>query len=49
MKPPRILMLTPSALPVITGNAMTVERWRRAAAGGRLSRLLCPQVVLLAG
>ncbi len=38
MKPPRILMLTPSALPVITGNAMTVERWRRGltARGGEV-------------
>jgi L-malate glycosyltransferase len=25
----RILILTPTALPSITGNAMTVERWRR--------------------
>jgi L-malate glycosyltransferase len=25
----RILILTPTALPVITGNAMTAERWRR--------------------
>ena len=31
-------MLTPSALPVITGNAMTVERWRRGltARGGEV-------------
>ncbi|MDI9569232.1 MAG: glycosyltransferase [Pseudomonadota bacterium] len=38
MKPPRVLMLTPSALPAITGNAMTVERWRRGltARGGEV-------------
>jgi len=29
MSPLRVLILTPSALPAITGNAMTVERWRR--------------------
>jgi len=27
--PSRILILTPAALPSITGNAMTAERWRR--------------------
>ena len=26
----RILILTPTALPTVTGNAMTVERWRRS-------------------
>ncbi len=26
----RIMILTPTALPAITGNAMTVERWRRS-------------------
>ena len=31
MKPPsRLLLLTPSAFPSVTGNAMTAERWRRA-------------------
>ena len=29
MSPLRVLILTPSALKAITGNAMTVERWRR--------------------
>ena len=29
----RILILTPTALPSITGNAMTVERWRRGLQG----------------
>ncbi len=34
MTPPgRILILTPTALPAITGNAMTAERWRRALQG----------------
>ena len=33
MKPAsRILILTPTALPTITGNAMTAERWRRGLA-----------------
>jgi len=38
MKPPRILIMTPSALPAVTGNAMTVERWRRGlmARGGEV-------------
>ncbi|MCX5838631.1 MAG: glycosyltransferase [Deltaproteobacteria bacterium] len=31
--PLRILILTPTALPSITGNAMTAERWRRSLAG----------------
>lgn len=29
----RILILTPTALPTITGNAMTAERWRRSLSG----------------
>ncbi len=29
----RIIILTPTSLPSITGNAMTVERWRRSLAG----------------
>ncbi len=33
MSPLRVLLLTPSALPAITGNAMTVERWRRGLTG----------------
>jgi len=32
VSPLRILLLTPSAYPAITGNAMTVERWRRGLA-----------------
>jgi len=38
MKPRRILIMTPSALPAVTGNAMTVERWRRGlmARGGEV-------------
>ena len=27
--PSRVLILTPTALPDITGNAVTVERWRQ--------------------
>lgn len=30
MSPVRILILTPTTLPAVTGNAMTVERWRRS-------------------
>jgi glycosyltransferase involved in cell wall biosynthesis len=33
MKPFRLLILTPSALPTVTGNAMTAERWRRSLVG----------------
>ena len=33
MKPFRLLILTPSALPAVTGNAMTAERWRRSLVG----------------
>lgn len=34
MKPkPRILILSPSILPSVTGNALTAERWRRALEG----------------
>jgi glycosyltransferase involved in cell wall biosynthesis len=33
MKPFRLLILTPSALPTVTGNAMTAERWRRCLVG----------------
>jgi len=29
---PRVLILTPTALPAVTGNAVTAERWRRALA-----------------
>ncbi len=29
MSPLRVLILTPTALPAITGNAMTAERWRQ--------------------
>lgn len=30
MSPLRILILTPTSFPAVTGNAMTVERWRRS-------------------
>jgi len=33
MKPFRLLILTPTALPAVTGNAMTAERWRRSLVG----------------
>ena len=33
MRPFRLLILTPTALPVVTGNAMTAERWRRSLVG----------------
>jgi len=34
LKPrPRILILSPSILPSVTGNALTAERWRRALEG----------------
>jgi glycosyltransferase involved in cell wall biosynthesis len=33
MKPFRLLILTPTALPTVTGNAMTAERWRRSLVG----------------
>jgi len=34
LKPkPRILILSPSVLPSVTGNALTVERWRRTLEG----------------
>jgi len=37
----RILILTPTALPTVTGNAMTTERWRRSlAARGEEVRVL---------
>ena len=29
---PRVLLLTPTALPSRTGNAVTAERWRRGLA-----------------
>jgi L-malate glycosyltransferase len=43
MTPPlRILILTPTAFPTITGNAMTVERWRRSLCHiGHTVRVLC--------
>ncbi len=33
MRPFRLLILTPTALPAVTGNAMTAERWRRSLVG----------------
>ena len=33
MKPFKLLILTPTALPAVTGNAMTAERWRRSLVG----------------
>lgn len=33
MKPFRLLILTPTALPTVSGNAMTTERWRRSLVG----------------
>lgn len=33
MNPFKLLILTPTALPAVTGNAMTAERWRRSLVG----------------
>lgn len=33
MNPFKLLILTPTALPAVTGNAMTTERWRRSLVG----------------
>jgi glycosyltransferase involved in cell wall biosynthesis len=33
MTPFRLLILTPTALPTVSGNAMTAERWRRSLVG----------------
>lgn len=33
MSPFRLLILTPTALPSVSGNAMTAERWRRSLVG----------------
>jgi len=33
VKPFKLLILTPTALPAVTGNAMTAERWRRSLVG----------------
>ncbi len=33
MRPFKLLILTPTALPAVTGNAMTAERWRRSLVG----------------
>jgi glycosyltransferase involved in cell wall biosynthesis len=33
VRPFKLLILTPTALPAVTGNAMTAERWRRSLVG----------------
>ncbi len=42
MKPFRLLILTPTALPAVTGNAMTAERWRRCLVGMGLDVRVLP-------
>ena len=41
MNPFRLLILTPTALPAVTGNAMTAERWRRSLVGMGLDIRVC--------
>ena len=49
MKPFRLLILTPTALPAVTGNAMTAERWRRCLVGMGLDVRLLPTEGLAPG
>lgn len=41
MNPFKLLILTPTALPDVTGNAMTAERWRRTLVGMGLDIRVC--------
>ena len=49
MKPFRLLILTPTALPAVTGNAMTAERWRRSLVGMGLDVRVIPTEGLAPG
>ncbi|MBP1721274.1 MAG: hypothetical protein H6Q50_786 [Deltaproteobacteria bacterium] len=49
MKPFRLLILTPTALPAVTGNAMTAERWRRCLVGMGLDVRVLPTEGLAPG
>ena len=49
MKPFRLLILTPTALPAVTGNAMTAERWRRCLVGMGLDVRVLPTESLAPG
>ncbi len=42
MTPFRLLILTPTALPTVSGNAMTAERWRRCLVGMGLDVRVLP-------
>lgn len=49
MRPFRLLILTPTALPAVTGNAMTAERWRRSLVGMGLDVRVLPTEGLAPG
>jgi len=49
MTPFRLLILTPTALPTVSGNAMTAERWRRSLVGMGLDVRVLPTEGLATG